>query len=162
VDEKTGSDVWVLPLESRKPFAILHNDFNESSGQFSPDMQWVAYVSNETGPEEVWVRAFSANGPESASTGRFMVSKGGGTSPRWRLEGKEIVYFRPDGKLMAVGITAGPVFHTETARELVQLANGGGPADVANDGRILQAIPLEKDTQAAFTVVLDWQAALKK
>jgi serine/threonine protein kinase len=67
-----------------------------------------------------------------------------------------------DIKLMAVGITAGTVFQPAAPRELVQLANGEGPADVARDGRILQAVPLDKDAQAAFTVILDWQAAMKK
>ena len=161
LDAKTGSDVWVLPLESRKAFPILHNDFNESSGQFSPDMRWVTYVSNESGSEEVYVRAFSPNTPESASTGQSIVSKGGGTAPKWRQDGKEIIYFRPDGKLMAVGITAGSIVQPEAPRELVQLAKGGGPADVARDGRILQAVPLDKG-EAAFTVLLDWQAVLKK
>ena len=134
-------DIWVLPLESRKPFSILHSEFNESSGQFSPDMRWVTYVSNESGPEEVYVRAFSPNSPEPASTGPLIVSKGGGTAPKWRQDGEEIIYFRPDGKLMAAAITTGSVFQLEAPRELAQLAKGGGPADVARDGRILQAGP---------------------
>ena len=65
-------------------------------------------------------------------------------------------------KVNVVAITAGPEFHAEAPGELLQLAKGGGPVDVAADGRVLQAIPLEKDAQAAFTVLLNWQAVLKK
>jgi serine/threonine protein kinase len=159
---KTGSDVWVLPLKSLKPFPLLHSEFNESSGQFSPEMRRIAYVSNDNGREEVYVRTFSPDTPDIASTRKLMVSKGGGTAPKWRPDGKEITYIRPDGKLMVVAITDGPAFDAGTPGELVQLAKGGGAVDVAADGRILQAIPLEKDAQAAFTVLLNWQAVLKK
>jgi Tol biopolymer transport system component len=159
---KTGSDVWVLPLKNSKPFPLLHSEFSESSGQFSPEMRRVAYVSNESGREEVYVRTFSPDTPDIDPTGKLMVSKGGGTAPRWRPDGKEITYIRPDGKLMVVAITAGPAFQAGTPGELVQLEKGGGPVDVAADGRVLQAIPLEKHAQAAFTVLLNWQAVLKK
>jgi len=162
VDAKTGSDVWVLPLENRKPFPLLHTQFSESNGQFSPDMRWVAYGSNESGREEVYVRAFSPDNPESASTGKWIVSKGGGMTPKWRAYGKELTYVRPDGKLMSVAIAGGAAFQAANPRELIQLTTGGGPVDVAADGRVLQAIPVEKNSQVAFTVVLNWQVSLKK
>ena len=155
------SDVWVLPLKSLTPFPLLHTEFSESSGQFSPEVRRVAYVSNENGHEEVYVRTFSPDTPDSASTGKLMVSKDGGRAPKWRPDGKAITYIRPDGKLMAVAISAGPDFQAGTPGELVQLAKGGGPMDVAADGRVLQAIPVDKDAQA-FTVLLNWQALLKK
>ena len=162
VDAKTARTYGFSRWRAASRFPSFTTISNESSGQFSPDMRWVTYVSNESGSEEVYVRDFSPDSPETASTGQRTVSKGGGTAPKWRKDGKEIIYFRPDGKLMAVAITAGSVSPLEAPRELAQLAKGGGPADVARDGRILQAVPIDKDVQAAFTVVLDWQAALKK
>src|SRR5262249_27742060 len=74
-------DLWVLPLEgSHKPIPYIRTEFNESDGSFSPDGHWVAYVSNESGRDEVYVRAFTADRGEdsAASGGKWMVSQGGG------------------------------------------------------------------------------------
>ena len=56
--------MWVLPLEGdRKPTALLGTQFNEGDPIFSPDGRWMAYVSNESGRNEVYVRPFVASGP---------------------------------------------------------------------------------------------------
>ncbi|HSE52448.1 MAG TPA: protein kinase [Gemmatimonadales bacterium] len=71
----------------------------------SPDGRWIAYVSAESQPGEIFVRPF----PETQAT-RWQVSTGGGISPRWRKDGKELFYVRPNGDLMAVPILPGAVF----------------------------------------------------
>ena len=62
---------------------------SDSNGQISPDGKWVAYASNESGDWEVYVTTFPA------ATGKWQVSRGGGTEPRWRGDGKEIFYIGP-------------------------------------------------------------------
>ena len=59
-DPKTGTDLWVLPQDTRVPFVFLKTEANELWGQFSPDGRWMAYQSNETGRYEIYVRPFPA------------------------------------------------------------------------------------------------------
>ncbi len=85
----------MLPLTGgAKPTAILRTPSDEAAGQFSPDVHWIAYQSNESGRTEVYVRAF----PEG---GTWQISTAGGSWPRWRRDGKELYFISPDGQLMA-------------------------------------------------------------
>jgi eukaryotic-like serine/threonine-protein kinase len=165
---KTGSDLWVLSLEGdRKAIPLLTTDFNEGLGDFSPDGRWVAYVSNESGRNEVYVRPFVASGPSGPSLGegKWQVSKDGGTNPRWRADGKEII-FNFGLAILSVDVNAsGAGFQMGTAKQLFRApANNGW--DVTGDGkRFLMIVPPNQAAQAAptpITVVLNWQADLKK
>jgi Tol biopolymer transport system component len=156
-------DLWVLPLfGERRPEPFLRTDFQESSGRFSPDGRFVAYVSDESGRYEVYVQSFPASG------GKWQVSNGGGASPRWRRDGRELFYLSADGKLMAVEVDGssdrfeagvpGPLFET-----LVGAISGDSPYDVAADGRrFLVKVLVEEKAPAPVTVVLNWTADLKR
>src|SRR5262249_4437718 len=88
-DSRTQWDLWMLPLEGeRKPVPFQQGKFDERWGCFSPDGKWVAYQSNESGRDEIYVRAFSAATP--AGGGKWPISSGGGEYPRWRGDGKEL------------------------------------------------------------------------
>jgi Tol biopolymer transport system component len=162
--------LWVLPLEGdRKPWPFLRTEFNERDGQFSPDGHWVAYISDESSRTEIYVRAFSPDsaGAASVAGGKWLISTGGGTAPRWRGDGKELFYLGPDGKLMAVEVTTDPVFRTGTPKVLFQ-APQVLPSivtfwDLAADGkRFLFPAPIAQSEPAPFTVVLNWPSLLKK
>src|SRR5262249_34982768 len=85
-DLKNGYDLWVLPtFGDRKPFPILQTEFNETHSQISPDGKWIAYTSDETGRAEVFVRSFPVT-----TAGKWQISTGGGDSPQWRRDGKEL------------------------------------------------------------------------
>ena len=168
-DRKNQSDLWALPLVGdRKPFPIVQTSFDEAAGQFSPAGPWMAYQSNESGRNEIYVRTF----PESG--GKWLVSVAGGSQPRWRRDGKELFYVAPGGELMAVPIAAGkdrqaleagapiPLFAT-------RLATGGniftaGYATkpqyaVAADGRFLMNVSVDEPTPSPITLILNWGAA---
>jgi serine/threonine protein kinase len=172
-DPKTQYDLWVLPLEGdRKPMSFLRTEFNEVDGHFSPDLHWVAYQSDESGSNEIYVRIFSTNSGASSQTGgKWQVSVGGGMGPRWRSDGKELYYLAPDGKVMVVEVTPGTVFQPGKPKSLFQAPSNlesylGIPLpswDVASDGnRFLLMTPAPGAKQVPFTVVLNWQAGLKK
>jgi serine/threonine protein kinase len=170
-DSKTKSDLWVLPLEGdRKPIPFLRTEFNESDGHFSPDMRWVAYVSDDSGRNEIYVRGFSqVSGAPSQTGGKWQVSIGGGAGPRWRRDGKELYYRTPDGKVMAVKVTADTVFQLGTPKPLFQAPPGQGSWssiaiwDVTSDGnRFLMSTPAGDAIPAPFTVVVNWIAGLKR
>jgi Tol biopolymer transport system component len=169
-DVKTKEDLWVLPLEGdRKPVLFLNKEFNESDGHFSPDMRWVAYVSDESGSNEIYVRGFSqASGASPETGGKRQVSVGGGMGPRWGRDGKELYYRALDGKVMVVEVTAGAAFQIGRSKALFQAPPDflSGPIsfwDVTSDGnRFLLTAPATEASPTPFTVVLNWQAELKK
>jgi eukaryotic-like serine/threonine-protein kinase len=158
----TRLDLWVLPLEGeRKPFPFLRRPFDQRGGQFSPDGRWVAYVSNESGRDEVLVRPFTS-GPEGAVESS-VISKGGGMSPRWRGDGKELFYLTSDGTVRSVsfgtdrGVAIGP------PKVLFQVPGTEVDWAVTRSGeRFLLAAPAGHSTPSPFTVVFNWQAALNK
>ncbi len=84
INLKTKSDLWVLPLNGdHKPIPFLRTEFNESSGQFSPDGHWIAYTSDESGDDEIYVREFSSSSAQgsSDSEGKWLISKGAEPAP---------------------------------------------------------------------------------
>ena len=143
----------------------MRTPFNEGDGTFSPDGRWVAYSSQESGRDEVYVRRFSPSAP-SAPSGKWLVSNGGGVSPHWRRDGKELFYLAPDLTVMAVSVTAGASFQVGTPTPLFKIsASGltGGYFSVSADGtRFLVEVPERQDLRPPFTVVVNWQAGLKK
>jgi eukaryotic-like serine/threonine-protein kinase len=161
-------DLWVLPLEGdKKPFPFQNSGFNSDDGQFSPDGRWVAYVSDESGRNEIYVRTFS---PATAATGsdtggKWLISTAGGTEPRWRGDGKELYYLAPDNMVMAVEISANPAFSAGVPKALFQAPRypsfvSENHWDVTRDGK--RYLFAAQSTQAPFTVVVNWQAGLKK
>jgi Tol biopolymer transport system component len=156
----TGQDLRILPLTGeRKPFDLLATPDNEGGGQFSPDGRWIAYWSNATGRNEVFVARFP--GAEE----KWQVSATGGIFPRWRADGKEIFYRSPDNKLMAASVNGqGSSFVVNAVRPLFDVRPGGPHwfYNVAPDGQhFLVNTAEEQTTSAPITLVVNWPAALK-
>ena len=83
LDPKTSWDLWTLPLNgARRPQPLLQSEFQELEGQISQDGRWLAYASNETRRLEVYVQ------PLSKLAGKWQISTGGGSYPRWRRESR--------------------------------------------------------------------------
>jgi DNA-binding winged helix-turn-helix (wHTH) protein len=152
-------DLLLLPLKGeRKPVPYLTTPFPESGGRFSPDGHWVAYVSSESGHDEINVKEFPTS---SALVAGSAVSKGGGEQPHWRGN-SETLYRGANRNLMAVDITTGGLRAGEP-RKLFQLPLGAEAWDVTADGKkFLVAVPLAQSAPPPFTVVLNWQWLLKK
>ena len=161
----TKSDLWVLPSEGRTPVPFVRTGFDEEQGRFSPNGRWIAYVSNQSGAPEVYVRAFTTDvSSGSAGTGASVrVSRGGGSAPRWRGDSREMFYVAPDGKVMATDVSAGQEFHAGAPAPLFQIPSGAIVGDVSADGkRFLLVTPAGPSATPPFTVVLNWTAGLKK
>jgi Tol biopolymer transport system component len=159
-DPKTGTDLWVLPVDTRVPSLFLQTDANEVWGQFSPDGRWVAYQSNETGRYEIYVRPFPRGG------GSFPISTSGGVYPRWSRDGKELYFIAPDAKMMAASIqrtsttieagVPAPLFQTQRLGGGVNVIAHGHQYDVARDGRFLINVDAEPGAPS-LTLLLNWQ-----
>jgi serine/threonine protein kinase len=163
---ETKSDLWVLPLQGdHKPIPLLRTEFNERSGQFSPDGHSVAYTSDESGGDEIYVREFSFGAAPGSwdAAGKWLISNGGGANPRWRADGKELFYAASDGKMMSVDVSAKPAFTAGRPKALFQLPAGFIGGDVTADGkRFLIGVPVAQSASVPYTVVLNWQTTLKK
>ena len=169
VDPQTNRDLWVVPIEGdRTPWVFLKTPFDERQGTFSPDGRWVAYQSNESGRNEIYIRPFA--GPEAsgaaapAAGGQWQVSTAGGIYPRWRRDGKELFYIGPTGTLMAASITVtGATLAPGAPASLfpTRIVGGGADAgqgrqyDVTRDGRFLINTVLD-EAAAPITLLLNW------
>src|SRR5262249_27374526 len=168
--QNSGWDLWALPLEGdRKPFPVVQTPFNEEFGQLSRDGRWIAYQSNESGRSEVYVQPFPGPGVKSP------ISSGGGISPRWRRDGRELFYVSPDGALMAVTLresSDGRTLEPNPPQRLFPPGIVGGGSiiigatqqyDVSADGqRFVINMSLSEASASPISIVLNWTAALKK
>jgi Tol biopolymer transport system component len=130
--ERTGNDIWVLPLDGTRPkYPYLNTDEAENWAAFSPDGRWVAFSATESGRAEVFVSAFPS------SDRRWRISAEGGSQARWRRDG-EILYLAPKRMLMAASVSkSGEELRVTGLEELFQLSYPYGAYhafDVTSDG----------------------------
>jgi Tol biopolymer transport system component len=156
---QTSSSYYLelVPAGGGEPTRFLTSNGSESNGQISPDGKWVSYASDESGNWEIYVTSFPG------AAGKWQVSRGGGTEPRWLGDGKEIFYIAPSGMLMAVPVNAESMFATGTPTTLFQI-RGRAPIsstdlftyDVAKDGkRFLVNRYVKPEHVAPLTVLLN-------
>jgi eukaryotic-like serine/threonine-protein kinase len=159
-----GGGLWMLPLfGDRKPIRFVQSEFHQMFGYFSPNGRWLAYVSDESGRSEVYVR------PVPVSDRISPVSAGGGTQPRWRRDGRELFYLSPHGNLMVVEVNGGDRFKAAVPKALFQMRlpmdvdwSSGNYAVTADGQRFLVTTPAGEAASPAITVVLNWPSLLKK
>jgi Tol biopolymer transport system component len=171
-DKTNNLDLWVLPMVGdRTPWVFLKTPFREGYGAFSPDGRWVAYMSNESGRNEIYVRPFVPRGAAgTAAGGQWQVSTAGGIHPVWRPDGKELYYLDPAGAMMAAPITASGATLEPGAPVVLfptRILGGGVDTqqrrqyDVAADGRFLINTVLD-NAAAPITLLQNWNPDAKK
>jgi Tol biopolymer transport system component len=143
-NEKTGFDVWALPLDGdRTPIVVARSSYNESQGQLSSDGHWIAYASDESGRYEVYVQPF----PNASVGPKRTVSRGGGTQPRWSANGRELFYVRGDGMLVSATIISPATLALGPETPLF---------------KTVMKVPVVGTAPPSITVILNWPALLKK
>ena len=158
---QTNPGIWSLPVSGdRKPIRLEATRGGGNWAQFSPDGRWIAYNSGETGRPEVYIAPFQRPGRT------VPVSTRGGTTPRWREDGKEIFYLGENDTLVAVAVRGGDsAIELGDATPLFQarFSNTPLPYAVAPDGqRFLINRPVEDTSDPPITLVVNWPEALKK
>lgn len=132
------------------------------SGRFSPDARWIAYSSDATGRNEVFVVPFPATGE------RWQVSIAGGVQPLWRGDGRELFYLDLIGNLMSVDVSAARTFIPAPPRVLFRTAITRPAAQIEDYGvvadgqRFLLKPPAQASTPPELKLVLGWPALLGK
>ena len=150
----TGADIFTLSTKTRQVTPWLATRSNEQSPRISADGRWVAYLSDETGRQEVYVR------PLQGAGAKWQVSDDGGASPVWSADGHEL-FFLQGQTLMSAVVRPGSAFETDRPRVLFTLRSppiGGGDAyDVSPDGKrfvIIEGLP--RTVPAHVNLVTNW------
>jgi eukaryotic-like serine/threonine-protein kinase len=158
-----NDDIAIVRLEGEDgPTPLLATTFGERMPDLSPDGHWLAYVSDESGQEEVYVRPFP-----DINAGRWQVSTGGGTEPLWARDGTELFYRNGDA-LYTVPIQTDPRFEQGNPQIVFQgryyAGQGGRAYDVSSDGRRFLMLKQVEDSSARtrIVVVLNWFTELER
>jgi serine/threonine-protein kinase len=148
LNPKTGADLWTIPLDLSdpdhpkpgKPEPFLQTPGQEFAAKFSPDGHWIAYYSDESGRNEVYVRPFPGPG------GKWQISSGGGKLPVWSSAARQLFYQTLDAHIMVVDYTAtDDSFSAEKPRlwSATPIRNMGiVNSDLAPDGKRFAVFPL--------------------
>jgi serine/threonine protein kinase len=166
-DQETKRDLWIAPLtpegrtaEGAQPKPYLRGTFSEWHGRFSPELnpRWVAYQSDETGRNEVYIASF----PDARR--RLQVTSGGGTFPQWGPDGRELFYLSGDGMLTVVGLRNGAEgLELSSPQPLFSVAARSytaSPFEVAPDGKRILVNQAEQNTE--LDLVVNWPLLLRK
>jgi Tol biopolymer transport system component len=158
----TVYDIRVLLLDDLEAQPFLRTPFTEGAPRFSQDGRWLAYVSDESGSLEIYVRSYPGPG------GKWQISANGGVEPVWNPNGRELFY-REGNKMMAVAITTEPAFSAGKPELLFEGRYMPTPAtfpnfDVSPDGKRFLMIKESEQGEGItqINVVLNWSEELKR
>jgi serine/threonine-protein kinase len=170
----TSVDLSLLLMEPKpRTEPLIHSTFIETNAEISPDGHWLAYQSNESGQEEIYVRPFP-----NVDGGRWQISTAGGTRPAWARSGRELFYLDASGFLTTAAVQTTPTFSAAHSTRILNTKyfsgfGGGGQTvagrtyDVSPDGqRFLMikdvATGDQNGTPASIVVVLNWFEELNR
>ena len=157
-------DIWVLPMDGdRTPEAWLTTPFRDQAGAFSPDGHWLAYVSDKSGQDEVYVRPYPGPGQERT------ISTNGGQAPVWSPDGREL-FFRHENEVLVVAVDTLDLFSPPERLfagdyDIDPSGSGRPNFDVAPDGQgfvMVKKHGSAEEAAAEITVVLNWIEELKE
>ena len=153
----TGTDIWALPTTGdRKPAPFLTGAFSEYDPRLSPDGRYLAYVSNESGRDEIYVQSY----PDRSE--KWQVSTRGGNDPRWSLNGRELYYLSPDQQMMSVPVRLVPTFDPGkpltlfNAKVLFPAGQRAHFAVTADGQTFILFVPTSARSLPTTTVVVNW------
>ena len=157
----TGRGIWLLRRGGER-VVLADSTADESAPRFSPDGRWIAYVSNESGQAEVFVRAASATGAAQK------VSTGGGTEPVWRRDGGAL-YYRGQNRLTAVPVQSGAALRTGPPRVVFDGGVEPGTFDAAGydampgtDRFVMITSASQNPPPTELQITLNWARALPR
>jgi eukaryotic-like serine/threonine-protein kinase len=162
INPDTGYDIYTLPLKDGKPQPFVRTASLETAPRFSPDGHFIAYVSDESGRVEIYVRSYPGPG------GKWQISTEGGTEPVWNPKGRELFY-RNGNKMVAVDVSTQPTFSAGKPKMLFEGPYVPTPRsfpdyDVSPDGQRFLMLKANEQAQAPaqINVVLNWFEELKR
>ena len=173
--ETTRNDIWMLPLAdgqaAGEPHVIINSPYEDVEPRVSPNGRWLAYTSDQSSINEIYVRSLAPDGRVGDTT---RVSNGGGLRPVWARDGRELYYLAPITGDLRMQFTSLPVraggaaveFDAAVPRMRISIANpqnlNASDYDVTPDGRVLVGTATPDTRTPPATIILNWMQALKK
>ena len=159
-DAPRGPDIWIRTDLGPSPrmHALIEREGAQTEAQLSPDRRFLAYVSNEGGPKDVFVAEFQLDAVSGAATAvrSIRLSEGGGFAPRWRADGRELFYLKADGAVMSIEFSPTHPTLPTAAKRIFAVPNVISEWGVTPDGeRFLFAVPIVPPPP--FNVVQGWR-----
>jgi Tol biopolymer transport system component len=152
LSSERGTAIFSLALSGdRTPRPWVDSPLNEGEARFAPGGRWVAYGSDESGRQEVYVRPF-------AGGERRQISTSGGSKPRWNGDGRELFFVGSDGRLMSVPVGLSATIETGVPRALFSISTNDEEYEVTPDGK--RFLVQRRGPPSRLAVVLNWQASL--
>ena len=154
-------DVWLLsPEDGEEPQPFVATEFDERAAVFSPDGRWIAFTSDQSGQDEVYVKPYLGEG------GMVQISSGGGGEPLWERDGNELFYRNGD-QMMIVSVQTNPVLRAEKPGLVFEgssyLFGGGGAGyDISTDGQQFLMVKAVEGSTGQINVILNWFEELKR
>ena len=158
---ESGSGLWVLNLQgepSPRRLVSVSDPTDQTHAQFSPDGRWIAYCAPEAGQSEVYVTSF----PEPGE--RVRVSVTGGSTPRWKRDGRELYFVSAGNEMIATSIEPGSNLRVGASRPLFRMSPAGWQDyDVTADGqRFLAVLNVPATDEGAITVTVNWLSLVRR
>jgi DNA-binding winged helix-turn-helix (wHTH) protein/Tol biopolymer transport system component len=161
IDGAVSFDLWIARADDGSSRPLLATPANEMQARISPDGEWVAYASDESGALEVYVQRYPGLGEKR------QVSVGGGGQPQWRADQRELFYLAADRAVTAVEVDTSDGIAFGTPRHLFRASLAGNPADArdlyaaaADGSKFLVDGPVAEATDRPITVIVDWAASV--
>jgi Tol biopolymer transport system component len=155
----TQFDLWAVPMDgSAAPTLLVRTSAWETDGVVSPDGLWLAFSSDETGKAEVYVESFPV------PSRRVRISTGGGSSPQWTRDGKELMYQRQDhggASIMSAAVETGAGFHPGMPRVLFRVAGLLAFSTTRDGERILVSAETGVSPPPSIALILDWPEQMR-
>jgi eukaryotic-like serine/threonine-protein kinase len=169
IDPVNRNDLWMHRMSDASDTRLsINTTFNESHGRVSPDGRWLAYMTDESGRDEVWLASFPSGEI------RRKVSAAGGTMPQWGEGGKELFYLSLDRQLMAASVAArqgdvavgapGALFQMPNliAEGRLLMPTSNNYVATPNGQRFLAAVSVQDPNAPPISVVVNWPALLNR
>jgi Tol biopolymer transport system component len=153
---QTQTDIWTLPLEdpngdnpkAGKPEPFLVTPFDERAPMISPDGRWLAYESNASGRNEVYVQSFPG------TTGKWQISTGGGDRPVWSRKAQELFYRNTEGIMVASYSVRGEAFAANKPQLWTAAKDLGMYFDLAPDGKRFVIVQADESQKSSLEQVM--------
>ena len=167
-DTETGYDIQLFNVRDRRVTPFLNSRFSETYPEISPDGHWIAYASDESGRDEVYVQPFPGPG------GKWQISNEGGAEPLWSRDGRELFYRQSwqqrESQVSVVDVQTGPVFSAGKPRLLFAAQGYVGMSpirtwDISPDGKRFLVVKMEERKSWPLTelvLVQNWFEELKR
>jgi Tol biopolymer transport system component len=158
-----GDILAVRPDRDDEPVELITTEFTEKGISLSPDGRWLAYASNESGTDEVYVVPFP-----NAGEARWAISTGGGNEPRWAHSGRELFYRNGSLEMVAVEVDTDPVFSVTRSTVLFPASDFHRGTQLAqydvtsDDQRFLMITRADQGADGDLILVVNWFEELKR